>query len=59
MAYIPNFNVLHPKVSSGRFEKAFVGLEEQERVAAQAHRVYKSSMEVEAEAHLEMLEDVI
>ncbi len=34
MAYIPNFKVLHPKVSSGGFEKAFVGLEEQERVAA-------------------------
>ncbi len=55
MAYIPNFNVLHPKVSSGGFGKAFVGLEEQERVAAQAHRVYGSTIGNAAGRHMKRI----
>lgn len=40
------------------FEKAFVSLEEQQRVAAQAYGVYRSTMEKAPEAHLKMLQDV-
>lgn len=40
IACVPKFNILH-LISRGGFSKAFVGMEEQERVAAQAYRVQK------------------
>lgn len=39
--------------------KAFVSVEKQERVTAEAYRVCRSTMEMEAEAQLDMLQDVI
>lgn len=39
--------------------KAFVSLEKQERVTAEAYRVCRSTIEMEAEAQLDMLQDVI
>ena len=40
-------------------QKAFMSLEKQSRVAAQAHRVYTSTTKMEAEAQSKMLQDVI
>ena len=57
-AYAPNFNVLRFSVSRNGFSNAFVSLKKQKgTVAAQAY--VRSTMEMKADAQLEMLQNVI